>query len=79
MLANERLMWGLCGWMLRSHHPRCTVEDIYICAEKHEEQKTKTILLPTLLVHAQRECLNSRSVEKIQVSLKSNKNNGSFT
>jgi hypothetical protein len=26
-------MSGLCGWMLRSHHPRSTVEDTYMCAK----------------------------------------------
>jgi hypothetical protein len=30
---------ALSGWMLRSHHPLCTmlqVENIYICAEKYK-------------------------------------------
>jgi hypothetical protein len=25
--GSYRLISGLCGWMLRSHHPRSTVED----------------------------------------------------
>jgi hypothetical protein len=26
-------MSGLCGWMLRSHHPRSTVEGTQMCAK----------------------------------------------
>jgi hypothetical protein len=32
MLA-DRLISGLCGWMLRSYHPRSTVEGTNMCAK----------------------------------------------